>query len=633
MGQVRRQENTIQRYAWLAAVAAAVVVMVLFIGRALQITGGELGVPLDDAWIHFQFARNLRMGQGFSFNPGEPTPGSTAPLWTLLLAAVAFFTTDLLLPSLVLSGFFLLVTVWAVYRLVLALAGDWRVALAASTAAALTGRFVWAGLAGMETTAFTAVSVLGIWAYTRQGLRPLPALLFGLASQLRPEGHALFALAVADTLYTAARENQWQAKAVLRQIRPFIWPVLLYIGLSLPYTLFSLATTGHPLANTFYAKVGTDHFFSWRTLREIARLHFLDNPVAFVLLPLGVWAVWPRSRLTALWVLLLPLFTAVIVDFLWHHGRYTMPLIPLQMAVAALGVARIKSRLPNALWLALCGLLAFGGVWRLPHWAEMLGNNTREIIEIDQAMGLWLAENTPPDALVAVDDIGAVAYLSQRRIFDLNGLVTPEMWPAMHEGAGSPLAVRLMAKAGVTHLAVFPPWHQPLVDVPGLLTRQQQWQVDTYTIIGWPETAVFTPQWPYLPQAAPEKELAALFGQAIRLAGIDLPHVEENTLRFALYWQSETAVSESYTVFVHLLDETGQIVSQWDKPPFYGLAPTNYWQPGDIVRDPITLQLPADLPPDQYRLSVGLYLPESGQRLPTGSQGDAVVVDEVVISP
>ncbi len=55
----------------------------------LKVTGGQGGVPLDDAWIHFQFARNLATGYGLSFNPGQPTSGTTAPLWTFLLAALA----------------------------------------------------------------------------------------------------------------------------------------------------------------------------------------------------------------------------------------------------------------------------------------------------------------------------------------------------------------------------------------------------------------------------------------------------------------------------------------------------------------------------------------------------------------
>ena len=89
--------------------------LAFFLQTELRLTGGRLGVPLDDAWIHYQFARNLAQGDGFSYNPGEPTPGSTAPLWTLMLAGVGLFTTDFLIPSLVLSAFFLLLTVWLTY--------------------------------------------------------------------------------------------------------------------------------------------------------------------------------------------------------------------------------------------------------------------------------------------------------------------------------------------------------------------------------------------------------------------------------------------------------------------------------------------------------------------------------------
>ena len=87
----------------------------VFLQTELRLTDDRLGVPLDDAWIHYQFARTLAQGDGFSYNPGEPTPGSTAPLWTLMLAGVGLFTTDLLIPSLILSALFLLLTVWLTY--------------------------------------------------------------------------------------------------------------------------------------------------------------------------------------------------------------------------------------------------------------------------------------------------------------------------------------------------------------------------------------------------------------------------------------------------------------------------------------------------------------------------------------
>src|SRR5512132_928821 len=47
---------------------------------------GRPAFPLDDPYIHFQFARNLAHGAGLSFNPGEPVPGATSPLWAVLLA-------------------------------------------------------------------------------------------------------------------------------------------------------------------------------------------------------------------------------------------------------------------------------------------------------------------------------------------------------------------------------------------------------------------------------------------------------------------------------------------------------------------------------------------------------------------
>jgi hypothetical protein len=44
-----------------------------------------LGFPLDDAWIHLTYARNLAEHGEWAFRLGEQSAGSTAPLWTALL--------------------------------------------------------------------------------------------------------------------------------------------------------------------------------------------------------------------------------------------------------------------------------------------------------------------------------------------------------------------------------------------------------------------------------------------------------------------------------------------------------------------------------------------------------------------
>jgi len=91
-------------------------------------------------------------------------------------------------------------------------------------------------------------------------------------------------------------------------------------------------------------------------------------------------------------------------------------------------------------------------------------------------------------------------------------------------------------------------------------------------------------------------------------------------LPIVLYWESESPVGESYTVFTHLVDADGQLVVQQDNLPVAGLAPTDTWQPGVLIRDPYRLTLPANTGPGDYRLLVGLYT-ATGRRTVTWADG------------
>ena len=84
------------------------IVIGIFFYREYVYTGSQLGVPLDDAWIHFRFASNLIQGNGFVYNSGEPVSGSTSPFWVFLLAGVFLLSRDFLVSSKLLSGFFYL---------------------------------------------------------------------------------------------------------------------------------------------------------------------------------------------------------------------------------------------------------------------------------------------------------------------------------------------------------------------------------------------------------------------------------------------------------------------------------------------------------------------------------------------
>jgi hypothetical protein len=637
MTQTPARWHNIRPHLWplLLLCLLTLAALVYYLQTELAYTDGRLGAPLDDAWIHFQFARNLSQGHGFSYNPGEPQPGSTAPLWTVLLAGVGLFTQDFLRPAIVLSALFLLLTVCLSYGFTIWLTGSRWAGFLAGLGVGLAGRLLWAGLAGMETTAFAALSVAAVWGYSVKGLRPSTALLFALASQIRPEGHALFALALLEWVIVNGKWLMANRRSAARQL----FGVLLVYGvIALPYTLFSLSITGNPLPNTFYAKVGDEQFFSLRTFRKTLWLHWSDNPVALILAILGLFPTWKRSRLTALWLVGLPLLTAVLVDQVWHHGRYTMPLIPFQMVVAAVGAhwlvkrageqgrkrageqgsrgEKEKSLLRASAPLLLCFLLVLGAGWQFRHWATMLAQNVNEILEIDVALGEWLAANTPPDALIAVDDIGAIGFLSGRQLVDINGLVSPEMWPALRQPIGLARDIRLtrlLSASQPDYVVAFPLWHESLVQNTAILRPIHQVETGTHTIIYQPKAAVYTATWPYV-VAQPGTAVAATFGNAIQLQGYDLA-VAETAVNLTLYWHSLQTVTADYDVFVHLLDESGNIIAQADQQPMRGFAPTSLWQPGDTIRDPLTIPLPPELLAGSYRLIAGVYLRETGERL------------------
>jgi hypothetical protein len=84
------------------------------------------------------------------------------------------------------------------------------------------------------------------------------------------------------------------------------------------------------------------------------------------------------------------------------------------------------------------------------------------------------------------------------------------------------------------------------------------------------------------------------------------------SLSLELVWHALEAVETDYTVFVHLIDSTGQIITQRDVMPQENTYPTRLWAAGEYVVDSHTF---VDLPPGTYSVHVGLYDQRTGDRL------------------
>lgn len=89
-----------------------------------------------------------------------------------------------------------------------------------------------------------------------------------------------------------------------------------------------------------------------------------------------------------------------------------------------------------------------------------------------------------------------------------------------------------------------------------------------------------------------------------------------DTLSIALIWESDGKVKEDYTVFCHILSADGELVAQKDRPPLYGVRPTQTWRKGEILEDSYQITLDDSLASGEYELSVGMYSVDSMKRLP-----------------
>jgi 4-amino-4-deoxy-L-arabinose transferase-like glycosyltransferase len=113
-----------------------------------------------------------------------------------------------------------------------------------------------------------------------------------------------------------------------------------------------------------------------------------------------------------------------------------------------------------------------------------------------------------------------------------------------------------------------------------------------------------------------------MFGSAFKLRGYEIQSAKDgSTLILKLYWQATGKPDFDYSAFVHLIDESGQIVAQNDHAPGEGLGylPTS-WNVEDIIADEHVLPIPPQLSPGTYRIRVGMYNWQTGEQLPVTAQ-------------
>ena len=273
-----------------------------------------------------------------------------------------------------------------------------------------------------------------------------------------------------------------------------------------------------------------------------------------------------------------------------------------------------------------------------PHLVEMNFDNTITLLGYEIPKTIFAPGETipltttiqtlyPPSATVGwrvelVDSVNQVA--SRVEAAPLGGKYPLQRWPP--------------------GISVAEAWHLPLDPnlAPGLYNLRMGLfrRADGEMIDAMPIYSVSTADWTFyapitkikIPVARPStdelhaaKSLQAHVGDQFILANYALQADRaSNRAHLTLYWQCAAPSGGDYTVFVHLLDASGNIVAQRDAPPRDGKYPTSIWDVGEIVKDEYDLPIPADAR-GPFSLAIGMYSPLTQKRLPIGNSDYLII--------
>ena len=428
-----------------------------------------IGFPLDDAWIHQTYARNLaELGQ-WAFVPGKLSAGSTAPLWSMLIAAGYLFRTIPYGWTYFLGGSSLLgigLTGEAYLHrhipdlnsgfpwLGIFLIGEWHL--------------VWASVSGMETAFYSLFILLVLWIVSGKPVRYwLAGLLAGISVWIRPDGITLLGPMI-FVLFVSA--DSWRRKVtdLGKGLAFFLLPFL-------PYLLFNYTLSGSWWPNTFYAKQAEYAILTQTPLTQrLLSLFGLPMVGAGILLLPGffaeVWHAWKGKNwaviAAVLWWAGYTLLYAQRLPVTYQHGRYLMPGMPVYFVISFLGIRTILRVISEHKmahwWVSRAWTMVIAGVW-LAFYVLGASSYAQDVAIIDSEMvtaAKWVAVNTPPQAKIAVHDIGAFGFFSNRDLVDLAGLISPDVIPFIRD---EHRLGEYLDEQGVDYLVTFPQWYPQLI--------------------------------------------------------------------------------------------------------------------------------------------------------------------------
>lgn len=511
---------------------------------------GTWSAPLDDVFIHFDFARETARGRPFQWSPGAGySSGGTSLLYPFVLAAgyaLGFRKLELMLWAAIVACVAVFALLVAARRLC---AGLPRAATYLLPPGLLcVGALDWSLFSGMEVALFLALwgGALIAWddlaRLARAGAGSLikPALLLGLwggsVVATRPEGAAALGVLGISVLWPIRKRPLRELAQLLLLVGT---PALLIL---VAHGVANRVLTGESTAAGALVKLEINHPFlsamdvwnawlfhlKYQVLR-VTQYHFADTPafgwIAWAL-ALAPW-FFRETRRAALVLWASTLSWMMIVAFngqvRWQNERYTMPAVAWLLLASALGLAvllthAVRSRKRWSVALAGVALVASGlfVVHQLPRFREQLwffGRASRNILDQHLTAGALIRQDPGlRSKRVLVGDAGAIPYASDVPALDVIGLGGFRGLPfaratRINIAAAVELIERLPAAERPDLLAIYPGWWS---DFPLWFgTRVGEVPVRGNVICGGASKVLYRPRWQPLDRSGVPFSLAA----------------------------------------------------------------------------------------------------------------------------
>jgi len=372
----------------------------------------------DDAYITFRYVANYLNGDGLVFNIGERIEGFTNFGWTIYLilwGSLGFDYIEFAAYSGLIFGGLSLFLIFVIARDLFGQDDRWF-SLLALFLVAVNFSFAYWSPAGLETAAFTFLTLLSVRLYLKRSW--LLAATLALAVWVRPEGALL---AIIFVFVEALLEKRLPKFAITTGAIAFL--------ISIPFLIFKVTYYGSILPNPFYANTSFD-FEQLKSGLEYAGQFFLDYGfvgAGFLITALNLKKLSYSVKVLWLFSLAYLLYIVLVGGDVLKVHRFFLPIFGITAMLAAVSVRLILEPFGTKSRYLLLVVAAIPLLWltyRLP-LDFVTDYNTKEKIFVSKMdfISNKMKETDSTNFSVAIVTIGKVGYeLVGHDVIDIIGL-------------------------------------------------------------------------------------------------------------------------------------------------------------------------------------------------------------------